>query len=112
MDSRVERAAGGAIVVPQMNAVALDRFGGVDELSSRRVPLPEVGDDDVLIRVEFAGVASWDAFEREGATTAFSASRRPSPMFLAGTRRARWPRSDAMSLGSMWVIVSTLRRCR
>ncbi|GIG93079.1 quinone oxidoreductase family protein [Plantactinospora endophytica] len=66
MDSRVERAAGGTIVVPQMNAVVLDRFGGVDELSSRRVPLPEVGDDDVLIRVEFAGVASWDAFEREG----------------------------------------------
>lgn len=66
MDSRVERTAGGAIVEPQMNAVVLDRFGGVDELSSRRIPLPLVGDDDVLIRVEFAGVASWDAFEREG----------------------------------------------
>jgi NADPH:quinone reductase len=66
MDGRVERTAGGAIAVAQMNAVVLDRFGGVDELSSRRIPLPEVGDDDVLIRVEFAGVASWDAFEREG----------------------------------------------
>ncbi|MGP4102753.1 quinone oxidoreductase family protein [Nonomuraea sp. KM90] len=66
MDSRVERTAGGAIVVPQMNAVVLDRFGGVDELSPRRIPLPEVGDDDVLIRVEFAGVGSWDAVEREG----------------------------------------------
>jgi NADPH2:quinone reductase len=66
MDSRVERSAGGAIVEPQMNAVVLDRFGGVDELSSRRIPLPEVGDDDVLIRVEFAGVASWDAVERKG----------------------------------------------
>jgi NADPH:quinone reductase len=66
MASRVERTAGGAIVVAQMNAVVLDRFGGVDELSSRRIPLPEVGDDDVLIRVEFAGAASWDALEREG----------------------------------------------
>ncbi len=66
MDSRVERAAGDASAVPQMNAVVLDRFGGVDELSSRRLPLPEVGDDDVLIRVEFAGVGSWDADEREG----------------------------------------------
>lgn len=67
MDSRVEYTAGGAIVVPRMmNAVVLDRFGGVGELSSRRIPLPEVGDDDVLIRVEFAGVGSWDAVEREG----------------------------------------------
>jgi NADPH2:quinone reductase len=66
MDSRLERTAGGAIVEPQMNAVVLDRFGGADELSPRRIPLPEVGDDDVLIRVEFAGVASWDAVERAG----------------------------------------------
>jgi NADPH:quinone reductase len=66
MDSRAERTADGAIVVPRMNAVVLDRFGGVDELLSRRIPLPAVGDDDVLIRVEFAGAASWDAGEREG----------------------------------------------
>ncbi|GLI02528.1 quinone oxidoreductase family protein [Phytohabitans aurantiacus] len=52
--------------VARMNAIVLDRFGGVDELSARRIPLPEVRDDDVLIRVEFAGVASWDAVEREG----------------------------------------------
>ena len=66
MDSRVESTADGAIMVPQMDAIVLDRFGGVDELSPRRIPLPEIGDDDVLIRVEFAGVASWDAVEREG----------------------------------------------
>lgn len=67
MDSRVERTVGDTIVVPpQMNAVVLDRFGGVEELSPRRIPVPEVGDDDVLIRVEYAGVASWDAVEREG----------------------------------------------
>lgn len=52
--------------VAKMDAIVLDRFGGVDELSSRRIPLPEVGDADVLIRVEFAGAASWDAVEREG----------------------------------------------
>ncbi|MER7008844.1 NADP-dependent oxidoreductase [Dactylosporangium sp. NPDC000555] len=66
MDSRVERTAGGANVGPRMNAVVLDRFGGVGELSSRQIPLPVLGDDDVLIRVEFAGVGSWDAFERTG----------------------------------------------
>lgn len=66
MDSRVERTAAGVIIEPRMNAAVLDRFGGVDELSLRRIPLPEVGDDDVLVRVEFAGVGSWDAVEREG----------------------------------------------
>ncbi|MEW2378393.1 NADP-dependent oxidoreductase [Micromonospora sp. NPDC047812] len=66
MESRVERGAGGASVAPGMNAVVLDRFGGVDELTARRIRLPRVGDDDVLIRVEFAGVGSWDAGEREG----------------------------------------------
>ena len=66
MDSRVEHTAVSTMVGPQMNAVVLDRFGGVDELSSRRIPLPEVGEDDVLIRVEFAGIGSWDAAEREG----------------------------------------------
>ncbi|MFY1594947.1 quinone oxidoreductase family protein [Micromonospora sp. WMMD737] len=66
MESRAERTAGDAIVAPQMTAVVLDRFGGVDELSSRRIPLPQVGDDDVLVRVEYAGVGSWDAGEREG----------------------------------------------
>ncbi|WP_199235941.1 quinone oxidoreductase family protein [Micromonospora sp. S4605] len=66
MESSVEGTVGGAIGVPEMKAVVLDRFGGVDELSSRRLPLPQVGDDDVLIRVEFAGVGSWDAGERAG----------------------------------------------
>lgn len=55
-----------ALPAPKMNAAVLDRFGEVDELLFRRIPIPQVGDDDVLIRVEFAGVASWDAGERAG----------------------------------------------
>jgi len=49
-----------------MNAVVLERFGGIDELIARQIPVPEVGSDDVLIRVEVAGVGSWDAEERAG----------------------------------------------
>ncbi|BEL06270.1 quinone oxidoreductase [Actinoplanes sichuanensis] len=49
-----------------MNAIVLDRFGAAAELTPRRIPLPAVGDDDVLIRVQFAGAASWDTEEREG----------------------------------------------
>lgn len=41
-----------------MNAIVLDRFGGVEELTPRSIPIPEVGDDDVLIKVEYAATGS------------------------------------------------------
>lgn len=50
-----------------MRAAAIDRFGGVEELRVRELPVPTTGPGDVLIRVEAAGVGSWDAVEREGA---------------------------------------------
>jgi NADPH:quinone reductase-like Zn-dependent oxidoreductase len=49
-----------------MRAIAIDRFGGVDELKLRDVPKPTLDPDEVLIRVEAAGVGEWDPFEREG----------------------------------------------
>lgn len=49
-----------------MQAAAIDRFGGAELIAVRTVSVPEVGPTDVLIRVEVAGVASWDAVEREG----------------------------------------------
>lgn len=51
---------------PTMRAVVLDRFGEAEELTTRLLPVPGVGDDDVLIRVHVAGVGSWDAAERQG----------------------------------------------
>ena len=49
-----------------MQAAAIDRFGGIETITLRTLPLPEVGPDEVLIRVESAGVGVWDPFEREG----------------------------------------------
>lgn len=49
-----------------MKAVVLDRFGGPGELVLRDIPIPKMGDNDVLIKVEYAGVGQWDIFEREG----------------------------------------------
>jgi NADPH:quinone reductase-like Zn-dependent oxidoreductase len=49
-----------------MRAIALDRFGGPGVLTLHTLPLPEIGPDDVLIRVQIAGVGVWDSFEREG----------------------------------------------
>ncbi|HKQ90283.1 MAG TPA: NADP-dependent oxidoreductase [Blastocatellia bacterium] len=49
-----------------MQAVALDQFGGPEALKLQTLPVPEVGPDEVLVRVESAGIGVWDPFEREG----------------------------------------------
>jgi NADPH:quinone reductase len=49
-----------------MKAVALDRFGGLETMKLQMLPVPEVGANEVLIHVEWAGVGQWDPFEREG----------------------------------------------
>ena len=49
-----------------MKAIALDRFGGLETMKLQTLPVPEVGPNEVLIHVEWAGVGKWDPFEREG----------------------------------------------
>ncbi len=49
-----------------MKAIALDRFGGLETMKLQTLPVPEVGSNEVLIQVEWAGVGPWDPFEREG----------------------------------------------
>ena len=53
--------------VPEtMTAAALDAFGGPDQLRTQSVPVPEVGEGEVLLRVHTAGIGVWDDAEREG----------------------------------------------
>lgn len=49
-----------------MRAAAIDHFGGIKQITLRSLPVPGIGPYDVLIRVDTAGVGSWDADEREG----------------------------------------------
>ena len=49
-----------------MRAAAIDRFGGIETITMHTLPVPEVGPEEVLMRVESAGVGAWDPFEREG----------------------------------------------
>ncbi|MBV8135095.1 MAG: NADP-dependent oxidoreductase [Deltaproteobacteria bacterium] len=49
-----------------MKAIALDRFGGLETMKLQMLPVPELGSNEVLIHVEWAGVGKWDPFEREG----------------------------------------------
>ena len=47
-------------------AIVISSFGGPENLSLQDVPVPEIGPDDVLIRIEAAGVNRADAVQREG----------------------------------------------
>jgi len=49
-----------------MHAAAIDNFGGIDALKMQTLPVPKVAPDEILIRVESAGVGAWDPWEREG----------------------------------------------
>lgn len=50
----------------QMKAMAVDEFGGSDQLTLHTLPVPAVDAGEVLICVEIAGVGIWDVMEREG----------------------------------------------
>jgi NADPH2:quinone reductase len=65
-----------------MKAVALDGFGGPEKLKTQEVAVPETGPDEVLIRVEFAGVGAWDPFEREGGFTEYMKGEPKFPYVL------------------------------
>jgi len=49
-----------------MRAIAIDEFGGIEKMKPRQLPVPEVATDEILVRVDTAGVGVWDPFEREG----------------------------------------------
>jgi NADPH:quinone reductase-like Zn-dependent oxidoreductase len=49
-----------------MRAAAISRFGPPSVLKVRELPVPKVGRGDVLIRIDTAGVGSWDAEIRGG----------------------------------------------
>jgi NADPH:quinone reductase len=67
---------------PTMRAVVIDGFGGPEQLHERQVPVPSPGRGEVLIRLEAAGVGSWDPFEREGGYAEMLGMSPPFPYVL------------------------------
>jgi NADPH:quinone reductase-like Zn-dependent oxidoreductase len=49
-----------------MRAIAIERFGGLDELRAIDVPKPEPAPGEVLIHIRAAGVGIWDSMQRSG----------------------------------------------
>jgi len=61
-----------------MKAAAIDRFGGPDELTLHTLSIPDIAADEVLVRVDTAGVGVWDPWVREGE---FAKMRGEKPRF-------------------------------
>lgn len=66
----------------RMHAVAIDRFGDIGELNVKEFPLPELKDNQILVRIEYAGVGRWDAAEREGMFAEMSGEQPEFPEVL------------------------------
>ena len=49
-----------------MNAAVLHRFGGPEEFRIEKVPIPEIAANEVLIKLEYSAVSTWEVFERQG----------------------------------------------
>jgi NADPH:quinone reductase len=49
-----------------MKAAVIDKFGGPEELHVASIPVPELSEREILIRVDTAGIGVWDPWLREG----------------------------------------------
>jgi NADPH:quinone reductase-like Zn-dependent oxidoreductase len=49
-----------------MKAIQIEKFGGLDAIACENLGVPDVGPDEVLVRVKAAGVGPWDAWIRAG----------------------------------------------
>lgn len=63
--SELATSFGGAIP-PVMKAMRVHEFGGADVIRAERIPVPEPGPGEVLVRVHAAGVGPWDGWIRSG----------------------------------------------
>ena len=50
----------------QMKAAAIDRYGGPEVLHTATLPVPRPGPDQVLVRLDSAGIGVWDPYVRSG----------------------------------------------
>ncbi len=55
-----------ATMIKTMQAAAINQFGGPEAISVQTLPVPQIDEDEVLIRVRSAGVGQWDPYERDG----------------------------------------------
>jgi NADPH2:quinone reductase len=68
-----------------MHAAAIDAFGGGPEsITLHTLPTPRIESDEILVKVESAGVGAWDPFELEGGFAKLL-GQRPSFPYVPGS---------------------------
>ncbi len=55
-----------ASIPQQMKAAAIDRFGGPEVLHTETLPVPQLKPNQVLVRLDSAGIGVWDPYVRSG----------------------------------------------
>lgn len=65
-----------------MRAIAIEKFGTPDVCVLRDVPVPTPGPDDVLIKIDFAGVNFIDIYMRNGTYVRSATYSTPLPLVL------------------------------
>src|SRR5437870_2440302 len=63
-----------------MQAAAIDQFGG--QITPHTLPVPQIEPDELLVRIESAGVGVWDDYEREGGFAKWMGGRPTFPYVL------------------------------
>jgi NADPH:quinone reductase-like Zn-dependent oxidoreductase len=66
-DEEVTMSIGSTSVPKTMKAEVIERFGSPDEvMRTATVPVPEIGEDEILIEVQSAGIGAWDPYLCKG----------------------------------------------
>ena len=89
-----------------IQAAAIDRFGGIETITLQTLPVPEVGLDHVLVRVESAGVGTWDVFEREGMFAAMYGGEPTFPYVLGSVWNGKDTPGDLAQQDGSFVLQS------
>ena len=71
-----------------MKAIVVDKFGGPEVLTLKEVPKPALADDQVLVKIEFAGVNPVDCYIRSGTYASLPPAGYTPGMDGAGTIEA------------------------
>src|SRR5260221_7517399 len=67
MEPHVATTTRSSMAIPlTMRAAVIDKYGGPDKLKIREIPVPRPKANEVLIRVDTAGVGTWDIYFRNG----------------------------------------------
>ncbi|KYG62359.1 zinc-binding dehydrogenase [Bdellovibrio bacteriovorus] len=65
-----------------MHTISINKFGGSEELKPQDLPLPTLDANEVLIRVEYAGVGPWDPAELHGEFEQYKSEKSHFPYIL------------------------------